>query len=325
MLDLSDTLAELEKIQADGVAPVEEAAPVPEVHDQKPLPPPIQEPGEDAPPIAAEEEKKEEARKEEQKPQYSKQFQELARRERNIRNKQQEAKSLEGQVAELRAKLEARPGLSREALKEEARKDPVKFIEDHGLSYKELTETILNEGKAPESMELKDKYKQLESKLTKLEDTHRGERDKAEAEAKQTSYNNFLAEIETFVDNNKDDFELVHIQGQKELVGDVIREHYSTTGKVMPYHQACGLVEDHLEKAVRSSMAARKFNTGKTPETPVATSEAQASQDSSKPNTLTNSNTASPAGAAEGTPPRLETAEQSLEALSKLDFWAPME
>ncbi len=222
----------------------------------------------------------------------TKEFEELARRERVAREASQENKRLQEEMAALRDEVRGRKGINADDLREEARKNPLEFIKKFGLSYDDLTNTVLNGEKPPADLELRHEIGELREELNSIKEA-RNKRIEAEKEvADAQAYDKFIDEINTFVDTNSEEFELVRLQGAQQLVGDVIRETYTATQRVMPYKEACQIVEDHLESQVRNSMRSRKLRQEAPPAesvTPVKESKVPP-----RPKTLTNENTASP-------------------------------
>jgi len=248
----------------------------------------------------------------------SKEFEELARRERAVRGANQERKDLRKKVEELEAQSTHRNEM--ESLNRLAKENPVEFINKFGLSYDDITNTILNENKPAPELAMRNEIGQLQSQLAEMKQSMEA-REKAEVQSQEEAqYNKIIDQINNFVSDSGDDFELIRMQDAQPLVLDVIREHYGTNQKVMPYRQACQLVENHLEQAVRTAMAASRFQ--KAPAAEAAPQEAGLNQSSSRPKTLTNQNTASPMEASPPESPALLSADDSIEQLaSKFNFW----
>jgi hypothetical protein len=328
MEELAETIAALNEVQAAEVAgdsaeavlsvpqPEQEAAPPPELIETAPEPepePPAPEPVGD-----------EVAEKVPFRPvvQESKEFKELARRDRVARETSQKNDGLEKEVAALRAQVDGKQ--SQEDLRSQARDNPIEFMKKFGVSYDDITNTVLND-KPPAELAIQDDVAALRQELADLRKERATE---AETQAKATedaSYNKFIDEIDNFVENNSTAFELIKVQGAHQLVGDVIRETYQATGRIMPYKEACGVVEEHLDKQVRVAMRTSKF-AQKSEEQPIEVAPQAASPDigATRPKTLTNQNTASPVQGNNGVDPNaLLTRDESIAELAKLSFWAP--
>ena len=316
MQEISETSEALEALQAAGLPTTEDPAP-----EAVAATPPEAAPPEA--PVKAAEEDQGPPEPMEFRPKIpestSKEFEELARRERAAREATEQTKLLENQIAELRGELNASKGLSQADLAAEARKNPLQFIEKFGLSYEDLTNTVLNGEKPPADLQIRNDLQNLRQELVELKKERENEATSRKEQSEADQYNKFIDDINQFVDNNSDDFELIRLQGAQQLVGDVIKESYLATNQIMPYKDACQVVEDHLEKQVRNSMRSRKFKTEAPPPEP-APQETVTPSGSTRPKTLTNQNTASPAPAGDSRS-ELLSRDESLEQLSKLNFW----
>lgn len=306
MAEITETAEALEVLQGAGLPTTEDPAPegaeaTPETPVEEAGPP---EPMEFRPKIPQD---------------TSKEFEELARRERAARETTEHSKALETQLAELRGELNASKGLSQADLSAEARKNPLQFLEKFGLTYEDLTNTVLNNDKAPPDLQLRNDVQDLRNELRDLKKERESDANTRKEQSESDQYNKFIDDINQFVDNNSDDFELIRLQSAQQLVGDVIKESYRATNQIMPYKDACQVVEDHLEKQVRNSMRSRKFTTEAPPPEP-APQETATPTGSPRPKTLTNQNTASPAPAGDTRSDTLSR-DESLEQLSKLNFW----
>lgn len=248
-------------------------------------------------------------------PQESKEFAELARRERAAREIAEQNKLLSQQLEEV-----TKSRVDKEAIKAEARQDPLGFIKKYGISYEDLTNTILNNEVPTQSIEIRSEVEQLRAELDSIK-----KEKKAEAEAKkraeqEKAYNNFIDEINDFVKTNSSDFELIELQNAQQLVGEVIRDNYAATGRAMSYEQGCRIVEEHLEKQVRNAMRSSRFKEEQS--IPEAAPPVAVEATSTRPKTLTNENMASPAHVGDGSnDPRRLTRDESLEKLASMNFW----
>lgn len=255
-------------------------------------------------------------------PQESKEFAELARRERAARETESRNKQMERELAELRGEIRGR-GNNNGDLSEEARKDPLGFIKKHGISYEDLTNTILNGEKPTQSLEMRTEIEGLRSEIQGLKEAKEAESVERKRAEQASAYNKFIDDINDFVETSGSDCELIRLQGAQQLVGEVIRDNYAATGRTMPYKQACGIVEGHLEKQVRNSMRSSKFRVDSAQEVEAAPPVEEV-KTSSRPTTLTNQNTASPAHVGDGVVREaLLSREDSLKEFASLDFWGP--
>ena len=79
-----------------------------------------------------------------------------------------------------------------------------------------------------------------------------------------------MGEIDYFVKNNKDSYEFVAHNEAKEVVYDVIEEHYNETGRILDIKDAVNAVESYLEEEAEKLFQLNKiksrFEPNRTPE-----------------------------------------------------------
>ena len=139
-----------------------------------------------------------------------------------------------------------------------------------GLSYDKLTELALNDGQLTPDMQMKlmreeiengyqSKYKELENRILEKEKNDEQRR----YDDIETGFKN---EIESFVSSNPEQFELIQANEAKDVVYEVIEEHYNETGKILDIKEAAEAVESYLEeeatKLLQLSKVRSKFNPG---------------------------------------------------------------
>lgn len=176
----------------------------------------------------------------------SRHFSALAKKERAL-VKQHEALKAEraaieaekARVAEIEAKYGTRPANPREAL---AR---------YGFDYKTATEFELNDGAS--TAEFLARQAQEEIKKLREETTDKEKRQAEElaqrAEAEKTEViKEFQGEIQGFVDDKPDDYELIRFHDAYQVVYLTIAQHYEKTGKLLSIPEGANIVEKYLEK-----------------------------------------------------------------------------
>jgi len=157
-----------------------------------------------------------------------------------------------------------------------------------GWEYDKLIRHKLGEKENEPSKEemLEKKLAALEEKLSKREEQEQqSEQERIEKAALQS--------IQKELEANESDYELTLLNNASSLVYDVIKEHYSSTGEVLPTKKAAGLVEDHLEgelaKFEKSKKLRKRFIPGDEPKD-IESDEPQApapSQAKETPSTIT--------------------------------------
>ena len=193
---------------------------------------------------------------------FSSKFAALSRKEKAIRDRESdyEAKmaEYEEKLAEMNREPEKEPELP---LEYRLQKNPIETLEELGLSYEQLTDIVLNDGKISTDMQLKlmrqDIDKKYEGKLEKLE-RELEERDKNQEQQKyDEAVDNFKFQLDDFVATNED-YELIQANDASSLVFEVIEEHYNDTGRVLDMKEAADSVESHLETELRKVLEKSK-------------------------------------------------------------------
>ena len=195
---------------------------------------------------------------------FASKFAALSRKEKALRDKEADYQSkfedMERRLAEYEAKNKE-PEVDWEQL---LRRDPLRALEEVGLGYDKLTELALNDGKLTPDMQLaamreeiesdyRRKFEELEGRLT--------EKEQAEQEAYYDSVQeNFHNEINNFVEQNQDKYELIEASQANTLVFDVIEEHYNETGRVLDIGEAADAVESYLEEEAGKLMKLKKIS-----------------------------------------------------------------
>ena len=137
-------------------------------------------------------------------------------------------------------------------LERRIRSNPLKALEELGLDYDKLTELALNDGRLTPDMQMKLMREELENdykeKFNNLEERLNA-KEKMEEEAKYDAVKQgFVGEINSFINENKSDFEYVAHNNATDVVYDVIEEHYNETGRILDIKEAVQAVESYLEE-----------------------------------------------------------------------------
>lgn len=173
----------------------------------------------------------------------------LMQRESQAINRERMAKAQEERLKERLNKIEEF---------ESIKTDPKKALDFLGLSYDQLTQSILKDGEVPPSVEiqrLRDELEQYKAQQKSQKDEESELRKKQVVEAESKAIGDFKTEINDYLKNNTARYELIDFEGAHDLVFDVIDEHYNRTveaetgvGKIMSISEAADKVEEHLEK-----------------------------------------------------------------------------
>lgn len=214
----------------------------------------------------------------------------LMERERQALNRERMAKTQEEKLSERLKKIEEF---------ESVKTNPKKALEFLGLSYDQLTESIIKDGEVPASVEiqrLRDELDQFKNQQKQKLDVEAEEKQKQVLQAETKAVTDFKSEIGEYLKSNSTRYELIDFEGAHDLVYEVIDEHYNRTiepqsgvGKIMSIAEAADKVEEHLEKKY---LAAKEKNKVKAfwSNIPKGMQEQLKKQERSQPpKTLTNS------------------------------------
>jgi len=255
-----------------------------------------------------------EAPPEPERPDFSRQFAALARKERAIRQKEQE-------MANFAKQREQYEGTSTRLadLQRLAKENPAKLLGELGINYDELTQQVINEGNPTEEQQLRLENEKLQARLGKLEEVYDNQRQLAEQAQVSAARTQLVDNIKNFVDDSST-FEMVQHHDAYGLVAQVMQEHYNTTKEVLEYGDAAKLVEDHFmaeaERYLGSSKLQARFRELDKPresETPEAAEQAV-----KRVKTLSNGDVAKKTETSGST---LESKEKSLERVAAMIKW----
>lgn len=177
---------------------------------------------------------------------FTRRFNALSRREREILQREQQFKDQYGQYESYQKE--------RELLKS----NPVEFLEKNGWKFNELADYVLNDQKPTADRQVSE----LQKRIDQLENERKMEieqRQKAEQDQKNQ------AQITQFKENmkaqitGKDDYELVNHFGEYDLVYDVIENYFNQYKTILPVDKAAAEVENYLEKQFTRAAETNKF------------------------------------------------------------------
>jgi hypothetical protein len=250
-------------------------------------------------------ENKQEAPKQDDK--FASKFAALSRKEKAIQEMRQ---AIKREQEDWKSSPELKEFSEFKALRAEA-KDPIKVLEKLGITYDDLTRSILGQTKEPTIEELAEKKAQ--EAISKLKE-EMSEQEKSKAEKHyETVIENFKQEISQHIDANPDVYELTKTaEDPIGLIYDVIEEHYAQHKKVLSVKDAADLVEQHFEEKALSITKLKKMQE-KLGIKPAEKVEEPAAKSPST--TLTNSVDTTTTAA---TTPRKMSREESIEAAARL-------
>jgi hypothetical protein len=215
-------------------------------------------------------------------PPLSSQYAQLARKEKALRAQSQQMKAKEAELAAREAALQpkAEPKQEFDPSKyvsiEELKSNAWKKLQDIGVTGDELAQQQLY-APSQETVQLQNHIRQLEAKLTSLEEGQTKTLKSIE-EQQTTQYKQTIASITREVDKlvaSDTNFETIAVTKSTKAVVDLIEKTYKEDGVVLDIEEAAQLVEDHLaekytkiasiKKIQQRMQAAQAANASKTP------------------------------------------------------------
>jgi len=202
---------------------------------------------------------------------FASKFAALSRRDKELRERESEVNN---KLALLEEKLEAlqnpaapepeaEPEVVEETLAQYKRRlssDPLGTLSADGLSYEQLTELALNDGKLTQDMQMKLMREELEgnfkselegikSSLAKKEEEEIERQKETEEKQYEQVVNDYKQNLTNFI-NDTQEFELIRANDSVDLVFDVIEDYHAETGRVLDMQEAAAQVEAYLEEEV---------------------------------------------------------------------------
>lgn len=184
---------------------------------------------------------------------FAAKFAALSRKEKQLRARERE---IEQRLRAIEEQSKAKEAELTSKLVDPARlkREPLKVLEETGLTFQQLAEMVLNEGKPTAEMLISEKEKAFDAKIKAVEAKLEA-KEKAEAEARlQAQIDGFKAQIKTSIANNATEYELINANQAYDLVYEVIEAHHARTaaesddgqGEILDTDTAARAVEEHL-------------------------------------------------------------------------------
>lgn len=184
-------------------------------------------------------------------------FAALARKEKAAFKKLEAAKQYEQALKDRETRLK-----EMESWFDKAKQDPEEALKKMGWSYQDLTNYYLNNKQVTPDVQVKAVEEKFNSFIKQQEEKERLATEEAKARAEkehEEHINRFKSSINEFVTSNKDDYELINLYEQSELVWATIEQHFEKTQKVLSNKEASDLVEKYLESELERAAPTKKF------------------------------------------------------------------
>lgn len=189
----------------------------------------------------------------------------LAKKESALQKQRAEIKAareaMDAQKAEIekiRQEIEAA-----KAKKGSYRTNPLSLLEENGLTYKELTDYILNNNTVSTEAQIKAIQDRLDETEKRREQERLDAQKRAEEQAREREaqvIQEFRAEIASFIKDKAETFELTALYDGSDLVYDTVEEYFEKTGKVLSIPEAVELVEKYFESQVEKAAKTKKLS-----------------------------------------------------------------
>lgn len=182
---------------------------------------------------------------------WAQRYAQIQKRERQVFQRDQEIKRREQALQERESRV--RQFEETLALKD---KDPKTFLEKNGLSYSQITDVYLNDGKPTPEQQIQ----QLQSRLDALIQGREEEKKQLEDQTVQEKIKGFQRNIEGVIESTEGErFELIKAQKAHNLVFDVIQNYFQETGEMLQITEAADFVENELYTEAQRLMGLSKF------------------------------------------------------------------
>lgn len=229
-----------------------------------------------------------------EKDQFAEKLELLSRRERQIYRQRMEIEARAKQLEAEKADIE-----KFKTIKTTAKQNPLRYLQEAGLTYDEITQFVLNGGQVSEKSELealRDEFRQMREAQESKEKQAQESQTQAQRQAEEQRISEFKDEITEFIENNKATYELSSMRDATDDIFTTINDAYVISlnewhknGRVgrppgpMQIKEAADIVEEFYEKEVLRLTESQKLKAKLNPQ---PTESGQQSRQPSK--TLTN-------------------------------------
>jgi len=132
--------------------------------------------------------------------------------------------------------------------------NPIDLLKAKGWSYEDASQYVLNDNKPTADQQVKSIQQQFEEykqQQAQKEEQQRQAAIKAQEKHVQETLQEYRNSIDTFVDANKDKYELCALFNGQDLIYNTVQEYYERTNKIMSNEEAAQAGEDYLMEEVR--------------------------------------------------------------------------
>lgn len=208
-------------------------------------------------PVEVEAQATSEPEKEKEDPKFARRFAALSRQEKQILAK---AKEVEEKAKEIEtARQEAERA---RAVMQLAKENPMKFLEETGISYQELTELMLASEKTPEDKKFDELRKEIEDlKLAKEKEAEELEKAKTQAQIERVTQaiEDYKVQCKKTVQENPDKYELILAHGREDDVFNIVEQYFIENEQVLDFDIAADYLEQLLFEEAQKLIKTKKL------------------------------------------------------------------
>lgn len=211
---------------------------------------------------------------EEKKPdQFSKGFAAMAKKDKELRARNAQIRQKEIQIQEKEAQF-----ARFEQLKAQ---NPAEAIKTLGISYEDVTNSLLNGGTPSTEVEIKNIKQQMAEYIQKQEAEKQAlvqKQQQAQVAQTQQVLSTFKTEVAEFVKANPEAYKLTNVEGEEayKLIADTVENVFYATKKIISKEEAAKTVEEYLKKDAEAKWAAMGFKTEPSKSATASTPQAKA-------------------------------------------------
>lgn len=184
----------------------------------------------------------------------SSRFAKLAQQEKRILRQAQELKARE-EAWKAKEEEYTTSYIPKSALQERLKDDPLGLMMEHGVTYDQLTQAILNQPNAAQDMafrQLQSRIEELAKKQTQSETQIQEQQQKARDQA----VNQIRSDAKIMISADPSKFEMIASEGAEEAVVELITETFDSEGRLLSVEEAADEVENFLfERAFKQAQS----------------------------------------------------------------------
>jgi len=174
---------------------------------------------------------------------FAKKFSQLSKKEAQIRAREAE---MEAKYKPMNEELSKYKEISQ--LKQYAKSNPMAVLKHFDLTYDDLVNFQLQGGESNPNVSYKELERKMQEQQAMLEEKLAQQRKSEEETQKSRAVDNYKRNIDSFIRENANDYELINYKGARDVVFQTIEEHYNKHKVELSFKEACDAVEKYFEE-----------------------------------------------------------------------------